>query len=112
MINVSFGEYGLQALEPGRVSSRQIEAGRRAIAHSLQRGGKVWIRIFPHFPMTTHGSEMPMGKGKGAVDGYVAVVRTGTVMFEVAGVTQVLAKRALQLAGHKLCVRTQIISRI
>lgn len=111
MTYVAFGEYGLQSLESGRVSSRQIEAARRAIAHSLQRGGKVWIRIFPHFPMTTHGSEMPMGKGKGAVDGYVAVVRPGTVMFEVAGVALPLAKRALELAGHKLCVRSQTITR-
>ncbi len=111
MADVSFGEYGLQALESGRITSRQIEASRRAIAHSLQRGGKVWIRVFPHMPITSKGNEMPMGKGKGAVDHYVALARPGTVMFEVSGVTRVLAKRALTLAGHKLPVRTQVIGR-
>lgn len=108
---VAFGEWGLQALEAGRLSSRQIEAGRRSIAHSVQRGGKVWIRIFPHFPMTSKGNEMPMGKGKGAVDGYVAMVHPGTVMFEMSGVTAAVAKRALTLAAHKLSVRSQIIAR-
>jgi len=112
MTNVAFGEYGLQALESGRITSRQIEASRRAIAHSLQRGGKVWIRVFPHFPITSKGNEMPMGKGKGAVDHYVALARPGTVMFEVAGVTAPLARRALNLAGHKLPVRSQVIARI
>lgn len=112
MTNVAFGEYGLQALEAGRLTSRQIEASRRAIAHSLQRGGKVWIRVFPHMPITSKGNEMPMGKGKGAVDHYVAIARPGTVMFEVSGVTAPLAKRALQLAGHKLPVRSQVIARI
>lgn len=110
--NVAFGEHGLQALESGRVTSRQIEASRRAIAHSLQRGGKVWIRIFPHMPITSKGNEMPMGKGKGAVDHYVAIVRPGTVMFEVSGVAAALAKRALVLAGHKLPVRSQVIVRV
>lgn len=108
---VAFGEFGLQALEPGRISSRQIEAGRRAIAHCVQRGGKLWIRIFPHFPMTSKGNEMPMGKGKGAVESYVAMVRPGTVLFEMSGVTMEVAKKALTLAGHKMPVRSQIITR-
>lgn len=108
---VAFGDFGLQALGPGRITSRQIEAARRAITHSIQRGGKVWIRIFPHFPMTSKGNEMPMGKGKGAVDHYVAVVKAGTVMFEMSGVGDVATRRALVLAGSKLPVRTQVVAR-
>ena len=108
---VAFGEFGLQTLEPGRITSRQIEAARRAITHSIQRGGKVWIRIFPHFPMTSKGNEMHMGKGKGAVDHYVAIVKPGTVMFEMAGVAEQATRHALTLAGSKLPVRTQVVSR-
>lgn len=109
--DVAFGDFGLQSLEPGRVTSRQIEAGRRAMAHCVQRGGKLWIRIFPHHPMTSKGNEMPMGKGKGAVEGYVAMVRPGTVLFEIAGVSPDIAKKALTLAAHKMPVRSQVISR-
>ena len=93
------------------VTSRQIEASRRAMTRSIKRGGKIWIRIFPDKPVTMKGSEMPMGKGKGAVDHYVAVVRPGTIMFEMDGVTEDLARQAMTLAAHKLPVKCKIITR-
>lgn len=108
---VAFGSVGLKATTGCWVTSRQIEAARRAMTRAIKRGGKVWIRIFPDKPVTSKGSEMPMGKGKGAVDHYVCVVRPGTVMFEMGGVTAEVAHRALELAGHKLPVQTKIISR-
>lgn len=110
-IQVSFGSFGLKATTDAWVTSRQIEAARRAITRHLRRGGKLWIRIFPDKPITFHGSENTMGSGKGAVDHYVAVIRPGTVMFEIDGVTQDIAKEALTLAGHKLPVKTKIISK-
>lgn len=108
---LAFGSVGLKATTEAWVTSRQIEAARRAMTRSIKRGGKVWIRIFPDKPVTSKGSEMPMGKGKGAVDHYVAVVRPGTVMFEMDGVTEELARHAMTLAAHKLPVRTKIITR-
>ncbi len=108
---VSFGQYGLKSMNPGWITSRQIEAARRVITGFTQRGGKVWIRIFPDKPITAKGNEMPMGKGKGAVDHYVAVVRPGTVMFEISGVEEKMAREALILAGHKLPVKVRFISK-
>jgi len=106
---ISFGEFGLQALSNGWVDSRQIEAARRAITHELKRGGKVWIRIFPDKPVTSKPAETRMGSGKGAPDHYVAVVKRGRMMFEVAGVKEDLAREALRLASHKLPVETRTV---
>jgi large subunit ribosomal protein L16 len=108
---ISFGEMGIQALEPAWITSRQIEAARRAITHHCRRGGKVWIRIFPDKSATKKPAETRMGSGKGAPDHWVAVVRPGRVMFEVAGVAPDLAKEALWLAGQKLPIHTRIIER-
>lgn len=108
---LAFGSVGLKAMTDCWITSRQIEAARRAMTRSIKRGGKVWIRIFPDKPVTSKGSEMPMGKGKGAVDHYVAPVRPGTMMFEMDGVTADLAKEALTLAAHKLPVKCKIIYR-
>lgn len=110
-VEVSFGDYALQALEPAWISSRQIEAARRAITRSIKRGGKIWIRIFPDHPVTKRAAETRMGSGKGAVDHYAAVVKPGRVLFEMAGVTEEVAKEALRLAAHKLPIRTQIIAK-
>ena len=106
---VSFGEYGIQALEPGWITARQIEAARRTITHHLKRGGKVWIRIFPDKSVTAKPAETRMGSGKGALDHWVAVVRPGRVMFEISGVREDLAKEALRLAGHKLPLGTKFV---
>jgi large subunit ribosomal protein L16 len=111
MTKVSFGEYGLKSLQTAWITARQIESARRAIVGHIQRGGEVFIRIFPDKPITAKGSEMPMGKGKGAVDHYIAVVKPGTIMFEMRGVDEVTAKRSLQLAGYKLPVKTKIVSK-
>lgn len=108
---ISFGEMGLQALEPAWITARQIEAARRAITHHIKRGGKVWIRIFPDKAATAKPAETRMGGGKGAPDHWVAVVRPGRVLFEVAGVQPDLAREALRLAGHKLPVHTRLLER-
>lgn len=108
--NLDFGSYGLKALQNGWVSSRQIEAARRAITRFLHKGGKVWIRIFPDKPVTLHGNESPMGGGKGNVDHYVAVVKPGMVLFEMDGVDRSVAQEALRLASHKLSVTTKFMS--
>lgn len=108
---VAFGEYGLQSQDRGWVSAREIEAARRAMTRHIRRGGQVWIRIFPDKPVTNHGSEAVMGSGKGAVDHFVCVVRPGAVLFEMAGVTEDLAKEAMRLAAHKLSVRTKFVSK-
>lgn len=110
-IQLAFGSVGLKAMTDSWITSRQIEAARRAMTRSIKRGGKVWIRIFPDKPVTAKGSEMPMGKGKGAVDHYVANVRPGTIMFEMDGVSVDLAKEAMTLAAHKLPVKCKIIYR-
>ena len=110
-ISLAFGSFGLKALTEAWITSRQIEAARRALTRTIKRGGKVWIRIFPDKPVTTKGSEMPMGKGKGAVEHYVAVVRPGTILFEMDGVTADLAKEAMTLASHKLPLQTKIVTR-
>lgn len=109
---VHFGDYGLQALEPGWVSARQIEAARRAIVRALKRRGKVWIRVFPDKPVTQKPAETRMGKGKGNVEFWVAVVRPGKVMFEVGGgLSEEAAKEALNLASYKLAIKTKVVSR-
>ena len=111
-VDVSFGEFGLQALEPAWVSARQIEAARRAIVHHMRRRGKYWVRVFPDKPITSKPAETRMGKGKGEVDYWAAVVRPGRVLFEVAGIDDEIAREALRLAAHKLPIKTQIITRI
>ncbi|MFG1690899.1 50S ribosomal protein L16 [Gemmatimonadota bacterium] len=108
---VSFGEYGLQAEEPGWISNRQIESARVAMTRHIKRGGKVWIRIFPDKPITQKPAETRMGKGKGNPEGWVAVVKPGRVMFELEGVDEQAAYRAMELASAKLPIKTRVISR-
>lgn len=108
---VSFGEYGLQAVAPGWITSAQIESARVALTRHVKRGGKVWIRVFPDKPVTSTPAETRMGKGKGAVDHWVAVVKPGRVMFELEGVPMELAKSAMRLAGHKLPIKTRFVVR-
>ncbi len=108
---IAFGDYGLQALEAGWVTARQIEAGRIAIARGVKRGGKIWIRIFPDKPITKKPLETRMGKGKGSPEEWVAVVKPGRVMFEIEGVPEVLARRAVELASHKFGIKTRFLSR-
>lgn len=108
---VAFGQYGLQAMENCWMTNRQIEAARVAMTRRAQRGGKVWIRIFPDKPVTKRGQEMPMGKGKGAPEYFVAVVKPGRIMFEMAGVEPEVAREAMRLAAHKLPIKTQVVAR-
>lgn len=107
--SLNFGTFGLKSLEAGWISSRQIEAARRAITHFTARGGRLWIRIFPDKPVTRHPAEARMGSGKGDVVGYVAVVKPGSVIFEMGAVTSEIAHEALRLAAHKLPVKTRLI---
>lgn len=108
---VEFGEFGLQSTGPAWITARQIEAARRAVVRYVKRGGKVVIRIFPDKPVTVKPAETRMGSGKGAVDHWVAVVRPGTIMFEISGVTEEQAREAFRLAAHKLPVSTQFVTR-
>lgn len=108
---IAFGEFGLQALEPGWVDSRQIEAARRAITRYVRRGGQIWIRIFPDKSVTAKPAETRMGSGKGAPDHWVAVVKPDRIMFEIAGIKQDQAVEAMRLAGHKLPIRTKFVTR-
>ena len=108
---ITYGEYGLQALEPAWITSNQIEAARIAINRSVKRGGKVWIKIFPHKPVTQKPAETRMGAGKGSPEYWVAVVKPGRVMFEIAGVPEEVAREALRLAMHKLPCRCKIASK-
>jgi len=108
---ISFGEFGLQALEPAWITARQIEAARRAIVRFVRRRGKYWIRIFPDKPVTAKPAETRMGKGKGTVDHYVAVVRPGRIMFELGGVPEDVAREAMRLASHKLPIKCQFVTR-
>ena len=108
---VSFGNFGLQALEPGWVSNRQIEAARVALTRHIKRGGKVWIRVFPDKPITKKPAETRMGKGKGSPEGWVAVVKPGRMMFELEGVTREIAEKAMALAAAKLSVKTKFVAR-
>ncbi len=106
---IAFGDYGLQAIQPGWIDSRQIEAARIAMTRFIKRGGKIWIRIFPDKPYTKHPAESRMGKGKGTPEGWVAVVKPGTVMFEMAGVRPEFAKEALELAAQKLPIKARFM---
>jgi large subunit ribosomal protein L16 len=108
---VNFGDYGLQALDTGWITSRQIESARVAITRAVRRGGKVWINIFPDKPVTAKPAETRMGSGKGAPEFWVAVVKPGRVMFELSGVDETLAKEAMRKAGHKLPIRTRFVTR-
>ena len=108
--DVHFGDYGLQALEPGWVSARQIEAARRTIVRAVKRRGKVWIRIFPDKPITHKPAETRMGKGKGNVEYWAAVVKPGRIMFEVGGLPEDIAKEALRLATYKLGIKTKVVT--
>ncbi|MDR3579724.1 MAG: 50S ribosomal protein L16 [Oryzomonas sp.] len=110
-IELSFGEFGLQALECGWLDSRQIEAARIAMTRYIKRGGKIWIRVFPDKPLTSKPAETRMGKGKGSPDSWVCVVKPGTVLYEMEGVTEEIAREALRLAAHKLPLSTKFILR-
>ena len=109
--SLTFGEYGLQAVECGKITSKQIEAARIAMTRHVKRGGKMWIRIFPDKPFTKKPAEVRMGKGKGAPEGWQAVIKPGRVLYEMEGVSRELAKEALRLASHKLPVKTRFIER-
>ena len=109
---IAFGEFGLKVMEPGWVSDRQIEAGRIAMSRFIKRGGKIWIRLFPDKPVTKKPAETRMGKGKGAPEFWVAVVRPGKVIFEMEGVEEAVAREAMRLAANKLPVQTKFVSRI
>lgn len=106
---VSFGSIGLKAVTAGEITSRQIEAARRAMTRAIKRGGKIWIRIFPHTPITKKASEVPMGSGKGAVELYVARIKPGKIIFEMDGVPEAVAREALKLADSKLPLKTKIV---
>lgn len=106
-----YGSFGLKAEEPGWISSRQIESARRAMTHYTQRGGRIWIRIFPDKPVTKHPAEARMGGGKGEVEGYVAVVKPGTILFEMGAVGAEIAKEAMRLAAHKLPIKTKFLTK-
>ena len=109
---LAFGQYGLKALEPERVSARQIEAARRALTRFMKRAGRVWIRVFPDLPVTSKPTEVRMGKGKGAVDYWAARVKPGRIMFEIDGVSEETAREALRLGAAKLSVKTRFVQRI
>ena len=111
LVDLNFGEYGLKALEPSWVTSRQIEAARRVMTRYTRKYGKIWIRIFPDRAVTQKGGEIPMGKGKGAVDHYIVVVKPGMIMFEIGGIEKEKAEEALTLAGHKLPIKSKIIEK-
>lgn len=108
---IAFGDYGLQAMENERITSRQIEAARTTMSRYIKRGGKIWIRIFPHTPVTRKPQDVKMGSGKGNPEFFVAKVKAGTVMFELQGVDEVTAREAMRLAGHKLPIKTKFVSR-
>ena len=109
--SLNFGDFGLQAVECGFISAKQIEAARIAMTRHVKRGGRMWIRIFPDKPITKKPAEVRMGKGKGAPEGWVAVIRPGKILYEMEGVPKVLAKEALRLASHKLSVKTRFVER-
>jgi len=109
--DLNFGDFGLQALDRGWLSSRQIEAARRAMTRYIKRGGKIWIRAFPDKPLTSKPAETRMGKGKGSPEGWVAVIRPGMVLYEMQGVTEDIAREAFRLAAHKLPMKTKFVAR-
>ena len=106
---MAFGAFALKTIEGGEISGRQIEAARRAMTHFIKRGGKIWIRIFPHMPVTQKAAEVPMGSGKGTVEKYVAAVKAGTILFEMDGVESVTAKEAMRLASQKLPLKCRFV---
>ncbi len=106
---VSFGSFGLKSMTTSEITSRQIEAARRAMTHYIKRGGKIWIRLFPHKPVTQKAAEVPMGSGKGNVEKFTTLVKPGTVMFEMDGITEAEAREAMRLAGTKLPVKTKFV---
>lgn len=108
---LAFGSIGLKASSGGEITARQIEAARRAMTRSVQRGGKIWIRIFPHTPVTKKAAEVPMGSGKGAPEYFSIIVRPGTMLFEMDGLSETAARDALKLAGYKLPVKTKVVTR-
>ena len=108
---VSFGEFGLKAVTSGRLTARQIEAARRTMTHRVKRGGKMWIRVFPHLPVTKKPAETRMGSGKGSPEYWVAVVKPGRMLFEISGVDAELAREALELASHKLPIKTVFVKK-
>ncbi len=108
---IAFGDYGLKVSQGGEISGRQLEAARKAITHALKRGGKTWVRIFPQFPITRKAAEVPMGSGKGNVEFYVAPVKAGNVIFELAGVDEETAKAAFRLASSKLPLKTKFVKK-
>ncbi|OGJ54742.1 50S ribosomal protein L16 [Candidatus Peribacteria bacterium RIFCSPHIGHO2_02_FULL_49_16] len=108
---LAFGSYGLKAMTGGELTARQIEAARKAITHTVQRGGKIWIRVFPHTPVTKKAAEVPMGQGKGAPEYFAISLQRGTVVFEMDGVPEHVAREALRRAGHKLPLKTRVIVR-
>nr|YP_009435262.1 ribosomal protein L16 [Lobelia malowensis]ATG25263.1 ribosomal protein L16 [Lobelia malowensis] len=107
--HICFGKYALQALEPAWITSRQIEAGRRAMTRNARRGGKIWVRIFPDKPVTVRAAETRMGSGKGSPEYWVAVVKPGRILYEIGGVTQTIARKAISIAASKMPIRTQFI---
>lgn len=109
--SLNFGEYGLQAVDCGYISAKQIEAARIAMTRHVKRGGKIWIRIFPDKPLTKKPAEVRMGKGKGAPEAWVAVIRPGLMLYEMSGVSKEMAQEALRLAAHKLAVKTRFVER-
>ena len=109
--DLSFGEFGLQATDCGKISSKQIEAARIAMTRHVKRGGKIWIRIFPDKPYTKKPAEVRMGKGKGSPEGWVAIIRPGRVLYEMTGVSREMAQEALRLAAHKLPIKTRFVER-
>ena len=111
-VDLAFGTYGLKAMVAGWISARQIESARRAMAHYTQRGGRIWIRIFPYKPITKHPAEGRMGSGKGDVEGYVAVIKPGQLIFEMGAVSKDVAEEALRLASHKLPIKTKFVEKI
>ena len=109
--SLNFGSYGMKALQPERITARQIEAARITITRTMKRGGKVWINIFPHKPVTQKPAEVRMGSGKGNVEYYVAVVKPGRIIFEISGVPEDVAREAMRKAGHKLPMKTKFVKR-
>lgn len=110
-VQVAFGEFGMKAMTSGLINSREIEAARRAMTRYVQKGGKIWIRIFPDHPMSRKGSEVPMGKGKGDPEFFVAKVKPGRILFEIDGIKKDVAKRAMKLASDKLSVKTKFVTK-
>ncbi|MDD4628195.1 MAG: 50S ribosomal protein L16 [Candidatus Peribacteraceae bacterium] len=107
---LAFGTVGLKAMSGCELTARQIEAARRALTHSVQRGGKIWIRVFPHTPVTKKAAEVPMGSGKGSIEFYATIVKPGTIIFEMGGLSEAAAREALRLASYKLPIKTKIIT--